>query len=277
MDKPNHHFYVFECDYGTRTRDAEFLKSILDEFDKDTATMVAIIVNNNIYQLEFHVGVTIEGDPARFETWIRTRHPQRMRRHNVFLQDLTRQGNTMTLLDARMVDMVLTSGSGFPFIFPERATFEEANPQYKSVRPKAARVFLSHSSRDKERLVLPLYSFLQSEGIPVWLDAFEIDYGENIYSKVTEAIEQCEVGLFVLTDNFFDASSGWPVTEFSAFFGEMMKRKKKILMLNAGVEHSGIHALMRPYKYIDWNDGQGLAEVAQAIRRVANAYLNEID
>lgn len=274
MSKPNHHLYVFECDYGTRTREAAFLKSVLDVFDKDTATMVAIIVNNNIYKLEFHIGVTIEGDPSRFEAWLRAEHPQKMRRHNLFLNELVRQGNSVTLLNAGMVDTFLTSGPGFPFLLPERSAFEEANPQFKSARSETARIFLSHSSRDKERIVLPLYSFLQSEGIPVWLDAFEIDYGENIYAKVTDAIDQCEIGLFVLTDNFFDPSSGWPVTEFSSFFGDMMKRQKKILMINAGVEHRSIHALMRPYKYIDWNDGQGLAEVARAIRRAVNDYSN---
>ncbi len=236
--------------------------------------MVALIVNNNIYKLEFHIGVAIEGDPTRFEAWLRAEHPQKMRRHNLFLHELTRHGNVVTLLDSGMVDMFLTPEANFPFIFPERAAFEEAHPQFKPARSEAARVFLSHSSRDKERVVLPLYSFLQNEDIPVWLDSFEIDYGENIYLKVSEAIDQCEVGLFVLTNNFFDPSSGWPVAEFSTFFGDMMKRKKKVLMLNAGVEHASIHALMRPYKYIDWDDGKGLAEIAKAIRRAADHYLD---
>lgn len=236
--------------------------------------MVALIVNNNIYKLEFHIGVAIEGDPSRFETWLRTEHPQKMRRHNLFLHELTRHGNVVTLLDSEMVDALLTPEASFPFIFAERSVFEEAYPQYKTARPEAARIFLSHSSKDKDSVVLPLYSFLQRENIPVWLDSFEIDYGENIYLKVTEAIEQCEIGLFVLTNNFFDPSSGWPVAEFSSFFGDMMKRKKKILMLNAGVEHASIHAMMRPYRYIDWNNGQGLAEVAKAIRQAASNYLD---
>lgn len=276
MQKPNYHLYVFECDYATRTREAAFLKGILDTFDKDTATMVALIVNNNIYRLEFHIGVAIEGDPSLFEAWLRSEHPQKMRRHNLFLHELTRHGNVVTLLDSGMVDMCLTSEGSFPFIFPERATFEQAHPQYKNAKPQAARVFLSHSSRDKERVVFPLYSYLQSENIPVWLDSFEIDYGENIYLKVSEAIEQCEVGLFVLTENFFDPSSGWPVTEFSSFFGDMMKKKKKILMVNAGVEHASVHALMRPYKYIEWAGGKGLPEIAKAVRRAANSYLDEV-
>lgn len=276
MDKPNHHLYVFECDYGTRTKEAAFVKGILDSFDKDTATMVALIVNNNIYKLEFHVGIAIEGDPLRFETWLRATHPQKMRRHNLFLNELMSHGNVTTLLNSQMVDLFLTPEASFPFLLPERSTFEDANPQFKAARPEVARVFLSHSSRDKEHVVLPLYSFLQSENIPVWLDSFEIDYGDNIYVKVTEAIEQCDIGLFVLTSNFFDPSSGWPVAEFASFFGEMMKRKKKILMLNAGVEHASIHALMRPYKYIDWNDGKGLAEVAKAIRGAASRYLDEV-
>ncbi len=270
MENNNHHLYVFECSYANRTNEAAFLKEILDVFDKDTATMVSLIVNNNIYKLEFHIGINIEGDPTRFENWLRANYPEKMRRHNLFLHELTRHGNIVTLINSEMVDMFLTEDAAFPFIFPDRKKLEESSPQFKAAKPEAARVFLSHSSMDKEKIVLPLYSHLQSERIPVWLDSFEIDYGENIYLKVTEGVEQCELGLFVLTNNFFDTSSGWPIAEFSSFFGEAMKKKKKIIMINAGVDHSNINALMRPYLYIDWANGKGLPEVVKAIRTTIN-------
>ncbi|WP_180768363.1 hypothetical protein, partial [Vibrio parahaemolyticus] len=78
-------------------------------------------------------------------------------------------------------------------------------------------------------------------------------------------------GLFILTDSFFDSASGWPLTEFSAFFMEMMKNNKKVLLVNAGVDESKLHALMKVYKYIMWDNGNGLPEIANAINRRLNA------
>ncbi|WP_080760283.1 toll/interleukin-1 receptor domain-containing protein [Pseudoalteromonas luteoviolacea] len=69
-----------------------------------------------------------------------------------------------------------------------------------------------------------------------------------MYLKVNEGIENSDIGLFVLTDNFFDSGSGWPLSEFSTFFMEMMKSNKKVLMINAGVSPDKMHAMMKSYK-----------------------------
>ncbi|UII13512.1 hypothetical protein LRP86_00367 [Pseudomonas brassicacearum] len=46
-----------------------------------------------------------------------------------------------------------------------------------------------------------------------------------------------------------------------------MKNSKKVLMVNAGVDQDKIHAMMKAYKYLNWDDGEGLPELANAIRR----------
>ncbi|WP_367648952.1 hypothetical protein [Pandoraea communis] len=88
-----------------------------------------------------------------------------------------------------------------------------------------------------------------------------------MYVKVNEGIEKSEVGVFILTNNFFDSSSGWPITEFSTFFMELMRGSKKVIMLNAGVDPGKIDSMMKAYRYLDWNDGRGLPELGNAIRR----------
>ncbi len=52
---------------------------------------------------------------------------------------------------------------------------------------------------------------------------------------------------------------------------EMMKNNKKVLLVNAGVDESKLHALMKVYKYIMWDNGNGLPEIANAINRRLNA------
>jgi hypothetical protein len=130
-----------------------------------------------------------------------------------------------------------------------------------------SKVFISHASKDKELIVNPLNAYLQAEGIGTWLDSYEIDYGDNIYQKVNEGIENSKVGIFILTNNFFDSASGWPLAEFSTFFMELMKSNKKVLMVNAGVDPEKMHSMMKAYRYLNWDDGSGLPEIANAIKK----------
>ena len=263
----HNYLYLFECDYGSRVGERQFVKDILNKFDKDYATMVGAVVNNNPYSLEFSIAVNLQKDPVVFERWLQEKYPEKLKRHNVFLENIL-FFNVQTFTNDIQVDLSFVSeGGGFLFHYPEREFLEEKYPQYKSMKPNIAKVFLSHSSKDKDLIVNPLNSYLQAEGIGTWLDSFEIDYGDNIYLKVNEGIENSNIGIFVLTDNFFDSTSGWPLTEFSAFFMELMKNNKKVLMINAGIDPQRIHTTMKAYRYIDWKDGKGLPDIANAIKR----------
>jgi hypothetical protein len=265
------YLYLFECDYGSRVKERQFVKDILNTFDKDYATMVGAVVNNNPYCLEFSIVVNLQDDPVQFERWLRDNYPEKLKRHNVFLENVL-TFNVQTFADDFMVDAAFVSeGQGWLFLWPERDLLESKNPQYKCMKRNSAKVFLSHSSKDKELIVNPLNAYLQSKSIGTWLDSYEIDYGENIYLKVNEGIEKASVGVFILSDNFFDSASGWPLTEFSTFFMELMKNNKKVLMVNAGVAPEKIHSMMKAYRYIDWDDGKGLPEIANAIKRKLGA------
>ncbi|ELY3761722.1 toll/interleukin-1 receptor domain-containing protein [Cronobacter sakazakii] len=261
------YLYMFECDYGARTHERQFIKDILNKFDKDYATMVGIVVNNNPYCFSFHVAVNLQKDPVFFEEWLRTHYPGKLKRHNIFTKDIYIY-NVITLIDADMVDFHLTEEGSFPFIYPERKYFEENNPQYRDIMKKDSKVFISHSSKDKIKIVNPLNAYLQGNDIATWLDSYEIDYGDNIFLKVNEGIQKSDVGLFILTDNFFDSQSGWPLAEFSTFFMSLMKSNKKVLMVDAGVSPENMLEMMRAYKYINWNNGAGLPEIANAIKKI---------
>lgn len=264
----NDYLYVFECDYGHRIKEKQFIKDILNSFDKDYATMVGVMVNNNPYCLSFNVAVNLQKDPIPFENWLKNKYPEKMRRHNVFTKDLMHY-NIVTFLDEDMVDLFISEqGNSHPFLWPERELLEKNHSQYAGLQKKQSKVFISHSSRDKPLIVNTLNSYLQANEIATWYDSFDIDYGDNILIKVNEGIEKSDVGLFVLTDNFFDSRSGWPVTEFSAFFMSLMNTKKKILMIDAGVTEGKIMDIMKAYRYIQWEGGRALPEIANAINKM---------
>lgn len=81
-------------------------------------------------------------------------------------------------------------------------------------------------------------------------------------------MQKSDVGLFILTDSFFDSQSGWPLAEFSTFFMGLMKSNKKLLMVDAGVFRNNILEMMRACKYINWNNRAGLPEIANAIKKI---------
>ncbi|NGN96574.1 hypothetical protein G5S52_02555 [Grimontia sp. S25] len=130
----HNYMYVFECDYGDRVKERAFIKDILRNFDKDYATMVGVVVNNNPYCLSFHVAVNLQDDPVNFESWLRDHYPEKIKRHNVFLRD-TFLYNVVTFVDEEVVDFALTKEGGEPpFLWPEQEYFEEKNPQYACMK-----------------------------------------------------------------------------------------------------------------------------------------------
>ena len=47
----------------------------------------------------------------------------------------------------------------------------------------------------------------------------------------------------------------------------LMTGGKKVLIVNAGVDEEKIHAMMKTYKYLVWDEGRGLPDIANAVRR----------
>ncbi|VVE53787.1 hypothetical protein PCO31111_04914 [Pandoraea communis] len=134
------------------------------------------MVNNNPYSLEFYITVNLQDDPKKFEKWVRDNYPEKLKRHNIFLNALL-SFNLMTFIDETMVDLVLVEEGGGPlFLWIEKYLLESNNPQYKPMKPEQSRVFISHSSKDKDLIVNPINAYLQAQGIATWLDSYEIDY-----------------------------------------------------------------------------------------------------
>ncbi len=76
------------------------------------------------------------------------------------------------------------------------------------------RVFLSHSSADKPRIVSKLDEMLRARGIPVWLDERDLLPGQNLVDEIfTSGISGSGVFLVVLSKN--SINSKWVKEELS--------------------------------------------------------------
>lgn len=72
-------------------------------------------------------------------------------------------------------------------------------------------VFISHASEDKDEVVRPLAKALQSSGLSVWYDEFELRIGDSLRRKIDKGLASSRFGVVVMSKSFF--GRGWPEYE----------------------------------------------------------------
>jgi hypothetical protein len=93
------------------------------------------------------------------------------------------------------------------------------------------RVFLSHSSKDKD-FVRELYRRLTRDGVSCFLDIESIGWGDNWVRALERALDECENIVFVLSPDF--CNSEWVEVERTSSIADDpagLKRKLRALTL----------------------------------------------
>jgi hypothetical protein len=88
-------------------------------------------------------------------------------------------------------------------------------------------VFISHASEDKTAVVRPLAAVLESLGLSVWVDEFELTIGDSLRRKIDDGLGQSRYGVVVLSHAFF--SKEWPQKELDALVARETFGEKVIL------------------------------------------------
>ena len=68
-------------------------------------------------------------------------------------------------------------------------------------------MFISHASEDKDEVVRPLAHALQSAGLSVWFDEFELKIGDSLRQKIDRGLAKSRFGIVVFSRVFL--SKGW--------------------------------------------------------------------
>jgi hypothetical protein len=126
-----------------------------------------------------------------------------------------------------------------------------------------ARVFLSHSSKDKE-FVRRLATDLHDLGHEPWLDEWQIRVGDCIVSKIQEGLGDADYVVLVLTPEA--VASGWVEREWKdAYWSEIAENR--IIVLPVLLRSCELPTLIRTKKYADFTRRYelGLAQLTQAI------------
>ncbi len=263
--------YIFSLDYGKRMQEKEFIKTILREFDTNTLVGCGIFVNNNPYALEFLFFASLAKEVDRFDCFIKEHFSEKKRIFNYFLDDiflyfLQKGYNGITFVDAEEVDNVITEEANWIFLFPCKDAMKKVWKTNHEL-DKNFRVFLSHSSKDKE-IVDTIFDEFQKSEIGVWYDKYQIEPGDSITEKINQGLDESDIGIICISNNFLNGTSGWTKSELNYFVQRRMRNpNKSFIILNFDVPHDELPPLIQDYKYIDYREKDAIDSLINALRK----------
>lgn len=266
--------YVIPLDYGDRKGEREFVRAILNRYDRDTLVGAVLFVNNNPYSLQSFLCLNFWKDSEGFEQWMGANHPTKMRDFRFLFSEIgdavfQKGFNVLSFTDDSMLELQMSEEPNGIYLFPDRDLMNE-----RFGKPNTAStlsVFLSHSSRDKP-FVDSVFSELHKNDIRAWYDRYEIHPGDSITESINEGLRKCHLGLLFFSKNFLDPRSGWPMNEANYFFSQRMREKKKnFIVVNLDLEVSDMPPLMQDYLFIDWRRPGAIQQLVDAITREQKA------
>lgn len=111
-------------------------------------------------------------------------------------------------------------------------------------------VFLSFSSKDRLR-VEKLAERLKDEGIKVWYDDWEIQFGDDIFLKIERGLEDSQSQILVMSNNAFE--SDWVTLERNTtLFRDPTNKDRRFIPLL--LEDCDIRDTIRRFRYVDWRN-----------------------
>lgn len=88
-------------------------------------------------------------------------------------------------------------------------------------------VFISHASEDKDEVVRPLVHALQTNGLRVWYDEFEMKIGDSLRRKIDKGLVNSKFGVVVLSKDFI--KKGWTNYELDGIITKVTTGEQVIL------------------------------------------------
>lgn len=138
-----------------------------------------------------------------------------------------------------------------------------------SNKAQGAKIFISHSSKDKQ-FATWLGTDLKASGHTPWFDEWDIYVGESIPEKVSHGLSSADFMVVVLSTN--SIRSKWVEREWHVKYWSEIERNQTIV-LPLLIEDCDIPELLKTKKYADFrsNYNDGLEDVLFAVDRLLEA------
>lgn len=99
-------------------------------------------------------------------------------------------------------------------------------------------LFVSHASEDKDDIVKPLVEELESYGLKVWYDEFELKIGDSLSESIDKGIINSKNGLIIISNNFL--KKNWTDYELKSFIMKETEQGGNILPIWHNVTKSDV-------------------------------------
>jgi hypothetical protein len=159
---------------------------------------------------------------------------------------------------------ILTAGSkSFARELERRLGIEEG--QIKYMTKGTPRIYLAHATEDKTALAIPLAEKLMANGIDVWLDKWEIGYGDSLVQRMEEGLDDCTHFVVLLTPT--SITKKWVRAEIDSGFTNDIDGKAKFIGLRNGLEIDDLTPFLRTRfcPHFDLNDDNQFQELLEDI------------
>jgi hypothetical protein len=133
-------------------------------------------------------------------------------------------------------------------------------------RQRGPKVFVSHSSADKE-FVRRLVQDLQNADVPVWFDEREIELGDSIFRAINEALENTEYLLLIHSRH--GAVSPWVQAEVASVFEHHIK-EEGVAIITCVLDDTQLPPLLRDRLWVDFRNSY-----EQAVRKLIGFFRKE--
>lgn len=113
--------------------------------------------------------------------------------------------------------------------------------------------FISHSKEMKSVFVIPLMQSLSALGFNVWIDRNGIVTGQNIYSKIKEAVTNSTYCIAVINQEYLTRS--WSLEELNLFHSKEKKDQTIIIPVYVDIDKNIV------YEKIPWLEGRAFEKI----------------
>lgn len=141
--------------------------------------------------------------------------------------------------------------------------------------PEQPLAFISHDSRDNNRIARPLADKLIEMRCPVWYDEYSLQVGDPLRQSIEDGIRKCRTCILVVSPNFL-TNKGWTAKEFNAVFTrEILEKEDLVLPIWCNVTPQDVFEYsptLADRLALDWS--LGIDEVAY---RLKQAIIRKLD
>src|SRR5262245_53147182 len=87
--------------------------------------------------------------------------------------------------------------------------------------------FISYASEDRAELALPIAKSLESSGLAVWFDQFQLEVGDSLSRTIDAGLAASRFGIVILSKAFFQKE--WPRRELDGLMSRESNGQKVVL------------------------------------------------